>query len=135
MSDPVIARLEAQIHDLQGQVQARRKALLEEALPEGPMLQVLGLVASEWGVEPADLIGEDRSQRIVVPRMVAMAVGHRALGFGLSLVARQMRRSPSVVSNCIATIEARCHTDTALAARVNRIAATIRAFPKQRSDA
>lgn len=135
MSDPVIARLEAQINALQGQVEARRKALLEEALPLGPMRQVLGLVAAEWGVEPMDLIGSDRSPRVVTPRSVAMAIGHRALGYSHERVGRLMKRHNTTVAACIRTIEARCQVDADLAARMDRIAATIRAFPKARADA
>lgn len=135
MSDPVIARLQAQIDTLQGQVEARRKALLAEALPLGAMRQVLGLVAADWGVEPMDLIGPDRSPRIVTPRSVAMAIGHRALGYSHERVGRLMKRHNTTVAACIRTIEARCDVEPELATRMNRIAATIRAFPKQRSDA
>ena len=135
MSDPVINRLEQQVRDLQGQIEARRKALLEEALPRGPLGQVLGLVASEWGVEPMDLLGPDRSPRVVTPRSVAMAIGHRALGYSHERVGRLMNRHNTTVASCIRTIEARCEAEPELAARMNRIAATIRAFPKQRADA
>lgn len=135
MNDPTLARLEAQARDIQHQIALRKHALAEAKLPTGPMLQVIGLVASEWGVEPADLVGDNRAREFTTPRMVAMAVGHRALGYSHGRVAQAMQRHASVVSTCIATIESRCHTDTALAARMDRIAATIRAFPKQRSDA
>lgn len=135
MNDPTLNRLEAQRRALDDQIEARRQQLLAEKLPTGLMLQVLGLVAQEWGVEPTDLIGDNREREYTTPRMVAMTVGHRALGYSHDRVARAMGRSKHTVSTAIQTIEARCHTDSELAARVNRIAATIRAFPKPRSDA
>jgi chromosomal replication initiation ATPase DnaA len=135
MNDPTINRLEAQVRDLQGQIEARRQALLAEALPKGTMRQVLDLVGRDWGVEAAQMIGDDRGADIVTPRFVAMTLACRVLGYSQARVARIMNRSPATVGNACRTIAAQCEADSLMAARLDRLAERIKAIPRTRNDA
>ncbi|MBX9593543.1 MAG: hypothetical protein K2X46_04205 [Roseomonas sp.] len=135
MNDPLITRLEAQVRDLQGQIDARRRALLQEAMPKGRMAKVLDMVAREWGVDATALIGDDRGADIVRPRMVAMALAYRTLGYSQARIARIMNRSAALVGEACRRMEAECHVDSILAARLDRLATAIAALPATRRDA
>lgn len=135
MDDHHITQWQAQIRALEGQIATRRAALLAEAMPKGRLATVLAMVAKEWGVEPTALISDDRRADIVRPRLVAMALAYRVLGYSQARIARHMNRSASMVGDAVRTIAADCESDSILAARLDRLATAIAALPKTRSDA
>lgn len=134
--DPQVAQLRARIQDLEQALAARQAAILREALPKGRIGQVVSLVAREWDVDPLEMIGHGRRPGIAQPRLVAMAVAHRALGMSKIRIGTALRRHPSTVLYACQRIDADCQADDALAEKMNRLVAAAKSLPHPtRSDA
>jgi hypothetical protein len=117
-----IAELRARIIVLEG------RSPVPLTLPPGEGFgRVASAVAAEFGVTLEDLLGERRHAPIAEARQVAMALGQRCCGYSLPRIGRLLRRDHTTVLHGIRTVARRCAEDPDFAARLDRLAADIKA--------
>jgi hypothetical protein len=112
----------------------RRVVLLERRLagglpppaPPGRFEALIAVVAREFGISRAELLGESRRATVVLPRFVLIALAHRVLGYALARIGRLIGRDHTAVLHGLRSIEARAAADPEFAARVQALAAEIR---------
>jgi chromosomal replication initiator protein len=99
--------------------------------PGGGFGRVLRAVAAEFGCTLEDLLGEGRPAEIALARHAAMALGRRVLGYSLPKLGRLLRRDHTTVLYGIRRIDALSADDPGFAARMDGMAAAIRAAQQQ----
>lgn len=99
--------------------------------PGGGFGRVLRAVAAEFGCPLEDLLGDRRTAEIALARHAAAALGQRVLGYSLPKLGRLLRRDHTSVLYGVRRIAALCAEDAGFAARMDGLAAAIRAAQQQ----
>lgn len=121
-----ITLLRAKIAEIEG------RSAVPVMLPPGERFaDIVTACAAEFGVTREQLIGESRQASIVLARFAAMALGHRLLGYSLPRLGRLLRRDHTTVLNGIRRMTAMTQDDPHLAARLDRLAASLTRKPKR----
>lgn len=92
----------------------------------GQFEPLIAAVAREFSTTRAELLGESRRARVVLPRFVLIALAHRVLGYALARIGRLIGRDHTAVLHGLRSIEARADADPDFAARLAALAAEIR---------
>lgn len=125
-----IQALRAQIAEIEG------RSAAPIMLPGGERFRgIVTACAAEFNITLEQLIGESRQAPIVLARFAAMALASRLLGYSLPRIGRLLRRDHTTVLNGIRRITAMAEDDPALAARLDRLAASLTPPPQKRSRA
>lgn len=123
----------AQISDLHNEV--RRLRQIVDGAPPGIAVPEIGRLlhaaAAEFGVSVPFILSARRNAHVVLARQVVMHIAATRLNRSLPVIGRCMKRDHSTVFHGLRRIAERTAADPDLAARIERVAATIQPQPKE----
>ncbi len=92
------------------------------ALHVGSLRRTIDATAGEFGLAPAELVGEHQTRAVVSARQAAALVMRRVAGASLPRIGRALARDHSTISYAVRRAEALERLDPDYAARIARIA-------------
>lgn len=104
-------------------------ATLPPAHPRVDPERCVASAAAALGIDPARILGRERSAQVVLARQLAMVCAHRGGEHTLSEIGRVFGRSHTTVMYALRAIEERMHIDPAIAGLLDWIASAASAGP------
>ena len=112
-----VAALEAQVAEL----------LCAAVVPPHPTVQrILAVVAEDWGVTPLDIVSARRPRELMEPRQAAIGLARQLTPHSYPTIARIMRRDHTTLVNTLRNFHGRMQAGGPFAARVTRLAKTLK---------